>query len=184
MNHKLEKGYSGWRRFVAVGLVVLAGGRSWPCAGQEEAPPQAAAEPVVGAPGANTPPVAPAAALKRAQMHDTLRDPFWPVDFVRPVQPGEKPVDPEAASKAGEIEWLSMEKLLRATVKGVSRLPSRGGAEEFLAMVNGKFAGVGDTVSLAGNGKTYRWKVASITLRDGPVFERLTAMRGAAPVKK
>lgn len=118
-----------------------------------------------------------------APPRDGLRDPFWPVDYVRPVQPGEKIEDPNAASRLGEAEWRGAEKLLHESIKGVSRIPARSGGLVYLASVNGGFVGVGDTVSLAANGKIYRWKIASISLRDGPVFERMETAPAVIPQK-
>jgi len=154
------------RRLAAACLAMLAGWMALVCHGQQEAAPLPAAEP--GAPA-----VSPLSEPKRMPPHETLRDPFWPVDFVRPVLPGEK-LDPAAAAKIGEAEWRSVEKILRETIKGVSRVPTRSGRDEYLTLINGKLVGVGDSVSLAANGKHYRWKVAGISLRDGPAFERMT----------
>ena len=161
------------RLLAALALAGLAAGTG---RGQEE--PAPVAEPVVGAPAA----VAPAAVAKPSA-RDNLRDPFWPVDFVRPAQPGER-TDPDAAAKIGELEWRALEKTLLATIKGTSRLPTRSGAVETLVMVNGKFVGTNDVVSLSANGKTYRWKIVSISLRDGPVFERIAVAHTAAQSKR
>ena len=125
-----------------------------------------AAAPVMAGPGGA--PMTPA--------RDNLRDPFWPVDFVRPELATGVHVDPAAAVKIGEQEWRTAEKLLHSTIKGMSRLPSRSGKEEFLVLINGKLVGVGDTVSLSANGKTYRWAVTSISLRDGPALERMSTV--------
>ncbi|MEI8242934.1 MAG: hypothetical protein WCI17_06675 [bacterium] len=141
------------------------------------------------APALATPPAAasvpaPAApAAPEVVLRDNRRDPFWPVDMVRPVQAGAK-ADLETAVRIGEAEWRTVEKVLRETVRGVSRLPARNGQNEYLALVNGKFVAVGGTVILAANGKNYRWKVASMTLKGGPVFERILSTPSTPPVKK
>ena len=155
------------------GLVLLAGLQVWPCRGEDEAPSPAGPK--------RTPPASVVVAATTPR--DNRRDPFWPVDFIRPAQPGER-LDPDAAAKIGEQEWRTVEKSLRETVRGVSRLPARSGRDEFLVLINGNVYGVGDVVSLAANGKTYRWKIASIALRDGPVFERMPSARSAPPPKK
>ncbi len=155
------------------GLALLVGLLALSCRGEEDTP-----SPV----GPNRPPPAPAV-VAAPPLRDNRRDPFWPVDFVRPVQAGEK-LDPESAGKIGEQEWRTLEATLRAMVKAVSRLPNRSGRDEFLVLINGKVYGVGEVVSLPANGKTYRWKVASISLRDGPVFERMTPDRSTPPPKK
>ena len=66
-----------------------------------------------------------------------------------------------------------MEKLLRGTIKGVSQLPGKNGAIEYRASIQGNFFGVGESVSLTANAKIYRWKITSISLRGGPVFDRM-----------
>lgn len=106
---------------------------------------------------------------------ENLRDPFWPLDYVRPVIPGAHS-DGESAAKISEAEWRSAEKILRGMVKGVSRVPARSGKEEYLAVINDKVVAVGAPVSLSSNGKLYRWKVAKITVPGGPVFERLLSL--------
>jgi hypothetical protein len=150
------------------------------------APDPALVSPPAAAPAAPSPAAVPAAAMPAAPavvLRDNRRDPFWPVDMIRPVMAGEKN-DPDAAVKIGEAEWRTVEKVLRGTVRGVSRLPARNGQNEYLALINGKFVAVGGTVSLAANGKTYRWKVASATLKGGPVFERVLSAPSVPPVKK
>lgn len=145
-------------------LALLLGATSLWCRGQEEACPKsiAARAPIVPS-DSRAAPFAPA--------HESLRDPFWPVDYIRPMQPGEKF---ESAVTIGDAEWRILEKHLHELVKGVSRLPARNGATDYLVLINGNVYGVGDSVSLAANGKNYRWKVVRITLRDGPAFERIT----------
>lgn len=116
----------------------------------------------------------------QALPHDNLRDPFWPPDYVQPVLPGDK-VDNEPAGKIGEAEWRAVEKRLRETVKGVSRVPGRNGQDEYLAVINDKVVAVGELVSLQANGKTYRWKVVRMTVQGGPVFERVFTAPPVAP---
>ena len=152
-------------------LSCLVGCTALSCRAQEEALPKsvpAAASPVAAA-------VAPP--------RDNLRDPFWPVDYVRPMLPGEPP-DSDSAPEIGETEWRKLEKVLHEMVRGVSRLPTRSGGEEYLMLINGKVVAVGDVVSLSANGKNYRWKVTSISLRNGPVFERITTAQSAPPSPK
>ena len=144
----------GWLNMPSVCRALFVCVLALSCYGQQERPPSGA-------------PVTPV-----LQPHDNLRDPFWPADYVRPMQPGERP---DSAAKIGETEWRTLEKLLRESVKGVSRLPTRNGRDEFTVLINGRMFGIGDLVSLAANGKNYRWRVVSVTLRDGPVFERAIA---------
>jgi hypothetical protein len=155
-------------------LAILFGLMALRCHGQQEAPPT---EDRTGAPAVSPPGPNP------ASPHDNLRDPFWPPDYVRPVLPGEK-VDDGTAAKIGEAEWRAVEKRLRETVKGVSRVPGRNGQDEYLAVINDKVVAVGERVSLQANGKTYRWKVARMTVQGGPVFERVLAAPPVAPPKK
>lgn len=117
---------------------------------------------------------------KSASPHDNLRDPFWPPDYVQPILPGEK-VDNGDTAKIGEAEWRAVEKRLRETVKGVSRMPGRNGQDEYLAVIDDKVVAVGEQVSLSANGKTYRWKVASMTVQGGPVFARVLTAPPVAP---
>jgi hypothetical protein len=124
-------------------------------------------------PGPATPAaVAPAAAAAAVAPRDSLRDPFWPFDYVRPIQPGEVH-DSDAELRRRETEWRTVEKLRDAGVKGVSRLPAKNGSDELLAMIGGKFRKIGDVVSVTSNGKTYRWTITAITLRGGPTFDRI-----------
>ena len=162
------------RRFAAAAapacLAILFGLMAPWCRGQQ-APP---ADDEAGAPA-----VSPSGS-QPAVSRDNLRDPFLPPDYVRPILPGEK-VENGDTAKIGEAEWRAVEKRLRETVRGVSRMPGRNGQDEYLAVIDGKVVAVGEQVSLSANGKTYRWKVANMTVQGGPVFARVLT---APPVKK
>lgn len=136
-------------------------------------------EPVVAATAATV-------SNKPPAMDDHLRDPFWPIDYVLPVRPalpGEK-IDPLKEAKVFEAEWREVEKVLHGTSKNWGRMSGKHGENVYFVMIGGKPFDVGDVVSLAANGKTYRWKVASISLQGGPVFERIISPSGVPSPKK
>ncbi|MFZ4394265.1 MAG: hypothetical protein ACOYOU_01405 [Kiritimatiellia bacterium] len=145
-----------------------------------------------GSPVAPEPVVAPASAIPAppvaapkapSLVQEKRRDPFWPIDYVRPVLPGEK-VDPIKDVKVYEAEWREAESALHGAAKNWGRMPGKQGADLCFVLINGKPFEVGDTVVLAANGKTYRWRVASISLQSGPVFERMLPTPGAASSKR
>ena len=155
--------------FVKLGgaVVLLLGSLVWlssPCYSQQETNPPLAV-------------LATAATTSVSQ----VRDPFWPVDYMRPMQPGERP---DTVAKISEIEWRTLEKSLRESVRGVSRLPTRNGGDAYTVLINGKLFTVGDGVSLMANGKAFHWRITSITIRDGPVFERVTSASPTPPPAK
>lgn len=175
----------GWAVVLGCGLGLAA----------DEAPEGAGPAKGTGAPALWTPPVEPepvAAATaatvsnKPPAMDDHLRDPFWPIDYVLPVPPvlpGEK-IDPLKEAKIFEAEWREVEKVLHGTAKNWGRMSGKHGEDVYFVMIGGKPFDVGGVVSLAANGKTYRWKVASISLQGGPVFERIISSSGVPSPKK
>ena len=116
---------------------------------------------------------APATAVAREEIpHDELRDPFWPQDYVPPqLSAVGKGPSREALLRMSEAEWVSAEKQL--TIQGASRLPIRDGTIELCALINGERVRVGGTVSTVWNGKTFRWRVVTVSMKTGPVFERI-----------
>jgi len=130
-----------------------------------------------------SPTMVAASAVSHARPRDSLRDPFWPTDYIRPVLPGEK-VNRTNTTEIVEAEWRAMEKNLHAMVHGVIRLPGKQGKIENLALINGKLVAVGETVSLPANGRLYRWHVISIAVPGGPVFARIIAAPPATPLPR
>ncbi len=130
--------------------------------------------------------VASTAAVTKASntLQEQRRDPFWPVDYVRPVLvlPGEK-IDPVKDAKVFEADWREVEKVLHGTSKNWGRMSGKDGGDRYFVLINGKAFDVGDVITLPANGKTYRWRVASISLQSGPVFERILPTPGAASSK-
>jgi hypothetical protein len=118
---------------------------------------------------------APVAAAKQ----EVERDPFWPVDYTPPVLIPVVVVTTGGASATPvrmvvpevviqESEWRAMEKDLTAAAKNWGRM-----REKPFVLIHGKSYIIGDTVSLATGGKTFRWRITDITRQAGPVFERL-----------
>ena len=197
---RLRVGRSLFGPAFAIGLLSFA------CWGQETPTPASPTRrprpttPATPVPRSSTstiaPPVSPASnvvvvaapmdlPVRSPKNFDDLRDPFWPVGQVveSEVSSG-RTNSPESAVQISEAEWRKMELLLRQDCKGATRLPAKNGKPETLALINGSFFPVGATVSLPGNGRTYRWIVVSITLNGGPVFERVVPAPVAPATKK
>lgn len=130
------------------------------------------------------PPVAPAPveaslplSASGALSVDEVRDPFWPVDYVPPqLSATSSGSSREALLRKSEAEWHAAEKLL--TIRGASRLPLRDGTSELCALINGESVRVGGECGVTWNGKTFRWRVRSISLKTGPVLERVLPAPG------
>lgn len=103
------------------------------------------------------------------------RDPFWPVGHVpsRVRQVAESEPSGLTAAKTSEpeivraVDWgLARSRL---DLRGVSRMgrDKTTGKTRFVAVIAGKLAEEGDTVSVVLDGQVYRWKIVSIA--DGEV---------------
>lgn len=113
-----------------------------------------------------------------------LRDPFWPVgvtprpDVVEVARSGvAKPA--EDPQKVSEEEWKAALAELAGRVKGTLRTPGRDGREILVALVNGRQVCAGDVVPVYWDGRTLQFVVKSISLRHGPVFERVLPNPGS-----
>lgn len=146
--------------------------------------PQPAMTPVAGlapaamesrvAPAGETPVVQPpvAAPASETTVPRSARDPFWPVGFVpavpEKVASGGTPAAGPAQVSSPEPETTKPLEWDQARQKlGLRGLSSAGrdkvtGKPRYVAVMAGRLAEVGDTVSTAYEGLIYRWKVVAI----------------------
>lgn len=97
------------------------------------------------------------------------RDPFWPVGYVprKPAPPkppsgaGVVRTEPEVA-RPRPVDWDAARKSL--DIRGISLIgrDRQSNAPKYLAVIGGKIAESGDTVSVVFDARVYRWKVVSI----------------------
>lgn len=126
----------------------------------------AQAEPIDPQPDA-TEPEADAAATS----YQGTRDPFWPVNYVPPVErkATSSAVTNVSAARVEEApitpQWDLA--LKTVTIKGVMKAGSG-----YMAIINGQVTGENDTVSVDFRGRTYSWRIAKIG-KEGVRFERL-----------
>lgn len=92
------------------------------------------------------------------------RDPFWPVGYVPGKQDTNKPPSNEVKPvQVAPPRWQEATRSLK--IKGVLRV-SEG---KYVAMINDRIVGAGDTMEAIFAGRRYRWKVKSVT-REGVKF--------------
>jgi hypothetical protein len=94
---------------------------------------------------------------------DLLRDPFWPVDYVRPeevtagpvipVAPGEPPAPVKPTKK-----WDQAQRAI--AIKGIIR-----SGNQYLANINNQLVAEKESVSVMFEGQKYSWTVTSITAK-------------------
>lgn len=95
-----------------------------------------------------------------------LRDPFWPVGYT-PAWVIEQESPQRAINTA--IDWNQAMKHI--SIQGVS---SRSG-HDFLAVINGRVKGVGETVSVRTAGLRYTWMIESIAPPNSVKLRRVSA---------
>lgn len=169
------RGMRVWLPFLAaVCAVVACVLAAQPDVGDARA--AASSVPIARAPGADTNATAVATAPEDRSGAEELRDPFWPPDYVPPLPGGAKSVGRDLAVRMSDAEWLAAEKQL--VIRGASRLPLRDGTSELCALINGESVRVGGECGVTWNGKTFRWRVRSISLKTGPVLDRAVPVPG------
>ncbi len=97
----------------------------------------------------------------------TMRDPFWPVDFV-PEEIAEKGNLKRKRAPEG-VNWSKA--MEQVSIQGVS---SRAG-NEFFAIINGQIKTVGETVSVKSSNVIYTWAVDSIAPPSSVKLRRISA---------
>ena len=118
-------------------------------------------------PGETVVPV-PASESEKPKVH---RDPFWPVGYVPPPEktatrvasvPGTTVVRVPETEVARQPEWDQARR--RLNLRGLSSTGRDriSGKPRFVAVMAGRIAEEGDTVSAAFEGQIYRWKVVAI----------------------
>jgi hypothetical protein len=94
---------------------------------------------------------------------DLLRDPFWPVDYVRPAEVTAGPVIPVApgeppAPVKPTRKWDQAQRAI--AIKGIIR-----SGNQYLANINNQLVAEKESVSVMFEGQKYTWTVTSITAK-------------------
>ncbi len=99
--------------------------------------------------------------------HPTMRDPFWPLNYVPPVAKKATPsVDTNVAARVEEAPQWDLA-LKTVTLKGVMKAGSG-----YMAIINNQVTGENETISVNFQGRKYTWRIAKIG-KEGVRFERL-----------
>jgi hypothetical protein len=109
-------------------------------------------------------------AADAAPSNTAPRDPFWPVGYTPPelAAPGSLPGTPGVSIT--EDDWHQAQKRLTTSSVFRTKDPATG-ADRFVALINGKVVGPGETIIVKHKDFTFRFKVTNITI-SGPQFER------------
>lgn len=107
-----------------------------------------------------------------------LRDPFWPVGYTPPKKDtGKKKAeisDQPAAPAVVERPPRWDDALRTVSVRGIMSV----GEGKYMAVVNDNVVSENDVVTINFEGRTYTWKIASISA-DGVKFQKLDVIKPA-----
>ncbi len=98
------------------------------------------------------------------------RDPFWPVGY-KPKNLVPEVIEVQEPTEGPQVSNSWNEAMKRVSINGVSNRANN----EFIAVINGRLKGVGDTVTVNHQGMIYTWAIDSINAPGSVKLRRVSA---------